>query len=268
MTGGRTVILEVHGQSGVGKSTLVQGFLEGLNEGDEAVVLAGRCYEQESVPYKAFDAIVDTLARYLTTLPQAEARALLPRDVGALARVFPALRRVETITEAPRRAADVPDPQELRRRAFAALRDLLARLGDHRPLVLSIDDAQWGDLDSATLLADVLRPPDPPCSCSWRVIGARTGRPARSCGPSTGRRGRSTTSSSGASCSSRPLTQAESRELALTLIGHASPAALARVEEVARESGGNPFFVGELVRHFQAGEQLSCWAVRRRRGRP
>ena len=50
------------------------------------------------------------------------------------------------------------------------------------------------------------------------------------------------------------LTPAESRELALTLIGRAGPEALARAEEVARESGGNPFFVGELVRHVQAGE--------------
>ena len=256
VTAGRTVILRVHGPSGAGKSILVQRYLDELIEGEKAVVLAGRCYQQESVPYKALDAAVDMLARYLTSLPPAEVRALLPRDVAALARVFPALLRVEAIAEAPRRAAEVPDPQESRRRAFAALRELLARLGDRRPLVVSIDDAQWGDLDSATLLAEILRPPDPPVLllvASYRsedretspfvlALGEPDGRPD----PVVERR----------ELLVEALTPAESRELAMTLIGNAGPAAVALAEDVARESGGNPFFVGELVRHVQAGEDL------------
>ncbi|MBV8554165.1 MAG: serine/threonine-protein kinase PknK, partial [Planctomycetaceae bacterium] len=66
---GRTVAVFVHGSSGVGKSALMRRFLEGLTEGDEAVVLAGRCYEQESVAYKALDTLIDALIRYLRRLP-------------------------------------------------------------------------------------------------------------------------------------------------------------------------------------------------------
>src|SRR5262249_19723658 len=78
----RLVAVLVSGPSGAGKSTLARRFLEPLQAGGEVVVLEGQCYEQESVPYKAFDGVVDALSRFLGGLPSLEARALLPRDLG------------------------------------------------------------------------------------------------------------------------------------------------------------------------------------------
>src|SRR5262249_40335583 len=112
MKRGRTVSLYVHGRSGAGKSVLVQRFLDRLSREDEAVILAGRCYERESVPYKALDGLVDSLGRYLRSMPSAEARALLPRDVPLLAQVFPALRHAEAVAAAPRRVLNILDPHE------------------------------------------------------------------------------------------------------------------------------------------------------------
>jgi serine/threonine protein kinase len=248
---GRPVLVEVEGRSGAGKSALVQRFLDDLREDAETVILMGRCYEQESVPYKALDSLVDVLSRYLERLPVSDAQALWPRDLAALARVFPVLRRLDAVGGAPRRALEVSDPQEVRRRALSALRELLARLGDRRTLVLVIDDVQWGDEDSASLLTDLLRPPDPPvlllllCYRSEDVESSSCLVALRKLQELGGLMHRH--------LAVEPLTTEDRRQLALALLDPRDETAAARAESIARQSGGYPFFVYELVQYIQSG---------------
>src|SRR5262249_53582239 len=72
---GAPVVVELHGPSGAGKSTLARQFLREV-QADGAVVLAGQCYEQSAVPYKALDSLVGALCRYLRKLPREKADAL------------------------------------------------------------------------------------------------------------------------------------------------------------------------------------------------
>jgi serine/threonine protein kinase/tetratricopeptide (TPR) repeat protein len=161
--GQTAVSVYVHGMSGMGKSALVTHFLDELQRREaEVVVLKGRCYERESVPYKALDGVVDSLSKHLMLLPSEQVDELMPVDAPALARLFPVILQVGAISEVPQREQLLVEPLVLRRRAFAALRELLARLALRQPLVVFIDDLHWADADSTALLEDLLRPPDAP----------------------------------------------------------------------------------------------------------
>jgi hypothetical protein len=263
---GRPVVLLVSGRSGSGKTTLLEAFDAELAEAGEAVVLAGRCYERESVPFKALDCLVDALSRHLAQLPAGDVRRLLPRDVAPLARMFPVLRRVGPVADAPGHPVEVPDQQELRRRAVAGLRELLGRIGRDRPLVLTVDDLQWGDAESAALIDDLLQPPDAPVLLligTYRSEDSETSPVLRALRrPGAGAFGDHPVGEWAEGHDHRelavdPLTLCESRALALALIGRDDAGARAEAHAVARESRGNPFFIAELVKHLQSGEGLS-----------
>src|SRR4030095_6413539 len=123
----------------------------------------GRCYENESIPYKAVDGVIDDLSRYLASISPQQAESLMAPHVAALTRVFPVLLQVDAVANAGRDKEPVrADPLGLRQQAFEALRGLLCRLARQQPLVISIDDLQWADADSAVLLQELLRPPSSP----------------------------------------------------------------------------------------------------------
>jgi len=160
-TRGATSVVLLSGSSGMGKTTLIHQFVElARAQNDDAVVLECRCYERESMPYKAVDHLIDGLSAWLRTQPQGELSAILPSDLGDLSRLFPVMSQIEAL--AGRSSTAAADPKESRRRAFGALRHILTRIAVRKVLVLVIDDLQWGDSDSALLLGEVLRPPAAP----------------------------------------------------------------------------------------------------------
>ncbi|HEY2512656.1 MAG TPA: AAA family ATPase, partial [Polyangiaceae bacterium] len=210
---------------------------------DDALVLTGRCGERESVPYKAVDGLIDVASKHLSRLSNAEARHLRPMNAALLAQVFPVLRRVEAFAQAPPPMNAALDPHEVRRRVFAAARELLARFTSGHRVVLAIDDFQWVDADSLAMLAEVLRPPDAP-----PLLMVVTARNAGS--GDVGAR----LASLGIGASVRrlelgPLTESESRTLAQSLWEGAAETAYDVPERLLAEASGHPLFIDVLVRN-------------------
>jgi tetratricopeptide (TPR) repeat protein len=248
----RQVTVHVHGPSGMGKSTLVREFLGQSSLASTPLVLQGRCHPQESVPYKAMDAVIDSLARQLGALAVDEAATLVPAQAYALTRLFPVLGRLAAFQRVVAPAV-LPEPAELRHQGFLALRELLERLGRApRPLILWIDDVQWGDADSAPLFQELLRPPAPRMLLvlSWRSED-RTRSPLL--------RRLLEWAPPGA------LSGSAARELPLGALGEQEVAALVsaflgseasgrdpQVQAVLSHAEGNPFIACELARHVGA----------------
>lgn len=128
---GQEITMVLSGKSGMGKSTLVRRFLAQIevqaraaappassdpidghedrdrddgHDRDDArwqdagpLVLYGRCHARESLPYNAFDGVLDSVSHALLGLEDDRVAGLLPEDVELLARLFPILRRLPAL---------------------------------------------------------------------------------------------------------------------------------------------------------------------------
>jgi len=229
----------VDGPAGSGKSTLLAHLSEQLQHVGTPIVLTGRCDERERVPYMGLDSIIDKLMRMLLRMSTEQVALLLPRRISCLTRIFPTLLRVELLRKAADSEQTPEDPREQRRLAAQALRDMLARIAEQRPLVLLLDDLHWADPEGLSFLAEVLSPPDAPCML---VVATRHAERTQAASaltlmPSVMR-----------TVETRMLTlpdlsQTEALELASKLIAADRRSA----EHVACESAGVPFFLMMLV---------------------
>jgi len=253
---GRIVV--VTGEPGVGKSSIARHLLERIEAGPDdgapeaegapaTLVLSGRCYERDGTPYKAFDGLIDDLTRHAVDRGcERVLRALEGPGADALSRLFPALGRVRALTAGAEggppgdpsaeeaAAAPAGAPEELRARAFTALRELLARLGAEGPLVLFVDDLHWADPDSWALLREVM-----PARGAPPLLFLATARPLAA-----------------------GLLPEHAREVPVAALDAEAAAALAlritgdpeTAARIAREAHGHPLFLCELARFEGARE--------------
>lgn len=244
------VVAFISGRSGEGKTSLAEKFLAESRRTHQMLVLSGRCYDRESVPFKAIDSLIDALVAFLRARTIDEVLRLLPADVHMLAQLFPVLRRVEAIADRGTQSVAGIDSREIRYRAFAAMRELLAAISKSSPVILFVDDLQWGDADSATALSELLLPPDPPAVMllgsyrsdeasespflkEWQQRNTRADRLLKQL-----------------TVEVSALTEEQCIALAATRLGQDSDALRACASEVFHAAEGNPYILEQLIEAF------------------
>ncbi len=158
---GRPRMVLMHGSPGVGKSTVLDSLLDDARERRDALIIGARCREWESVPLNVIDSMVDSLARHVRKNPSAHVEETIARSL-AVTRLFPTLdtQRMHLGDE----TIFVPTGDTLIVRAASELTTILCAAAGDRPLLIAIDDAQWGDFLSARVMSRILAPRRSTCS--------------------------------------------------------------------------------------------------------
>jgi transcriptional regulator with XRE-family HTH domain/tetratricopeptide (TPR) repeat protein len=223
-------LIEVLGESGIGKTRLVSELVKSLEPA--TTVSWGRCSQDNLGSYLPFVEIIRNISGELDD--QELGAALGGR--GELTRLVPELNTRARPLAAPTRA----EADSEQRMLFDAVSGFLARW---TPMVLVVDDVHWADAASLALLAYLVR--DYGLSDIAVLV---TARPTELNEQATGVLAELGRDVDSARIRLDGLPGAELARLIADLLGTPPPSPL--VESVQSATDGNPFFAEELTVHL------------------
>jgi DNA-binding CsgD family transcriptional regulator len=243
---GRGGIAMLIGEAGIGKTRVAEELMA-LARASGASVANGSCYEDDAAA--SFGPWTQVASQVVSTLGRDQLSDRLGAGAAALAEVVPAVRWALPDREQPA----VLSPEETRLRVYEAFAGLLLTAPDE-PLVVVLEDLHWADAASLDLLRHLARG-----FATARLLVVATYRAeelelahplARTIGaierfvhPIRLRLG--------------PLGREDTAALVEALAG--GPVGARLRDAIRRETGGNPFFVTEVVRHLrEQGRDLAA----------
>jgi class 3 adenylate cyclase/tetratricopeptide (TPR) repeat protein len=235
----RHQLVLIGGEPGMGKTALATRCAQSAHE-DGAIVLFGRAEEDLGVPYGMWN---EALMHLVTHAPESLLDALAPH-AGSLVRLAPALAvQLGALDSPPMR-----DAETARHVLFKAVTSALGAACELATVVLVLDDLQWADAPSLQLLRHVVAAGEP-----MRLLILATFRESEVASADA------LVSLLGAlhrepAASRFTLRGLDARELLQMIEGAVGQRldgdGLSLRDGLMAETDGNPFFVGELLRHL------------------
>jgi class 3 adenylate cyclase len=236
----RTEVILLAGEPGIGKTTLAAQAARTLHA-DGATVLFGHCAEGLSVPYQPW---IEALCHLVEHAPDDLLTGHVDAHGAALARLVPTLtRRIPSAV--PADDSSMADGE--RYALLEAIRGLLTAAATDG-LALVLDDVQWADTASLQVLRHLLAGGTPPpvlVVATYRDTDLSRDHPLTPFLADLRRE----------PCASRlALGGLSDKELLALMEGAAGyemeADGIALAQALHRETDGNPFFTGEMLRHL------------------
>ena len=232
------------GEPGVGKSRLADA-LSMRAEAQGCRAIWGRCWEAGGAP--AYWPWLQMIRTYLREPEAVDVLARLGPGAAYIAQVVPEVHLARPGLE----PLPAGDPEQVRFALFDSVATLLGRASEHRAVALVFDDLHAADPSSLQMLEFVareLRGMPLLAIGTYRDVGAR---PAPAVAELLGRLAHEATT-----IPLRGLGEREVHRFVEGATGSSLPEPVVR--SLHEKTGGNPFFVGELVRLLTAEGRLTA----------
>jgi class 3 adenylate cyclase len=243
--GGPRLVL-MGGEPGIGKTTLATAFATSVFE-QGANVLYGRCDEDLGIPYQPW---VEAIGHVVRCGPEELFESQIPPRMAELARLAPELADRTGVAV----SGTVADESE-RYLLFGGVLDLLSRASQLAPTLLVLDDLHWADRPSIQLLRHLVSTDTP---LRLLVVGAYRESDIGREHPLADALAVFHREAGVERLALRGLGDDDLMTLLERYAGHELPegGVLFR-NALLEETGGNPFFVGEILRHLAETDAIA-----------